>query len=108
MATALPLITKAPFISKHDKDKPGSVQVIWMLQPLTGLQHMEITASGFTDYSGAIMMGLKGWKNFKDAAGAEVEFSFENIARIPALYLQDIAFEILKRSSLDEEKTKNS
>lgn len=109
MPTALPSIVKSPYVSKLEKDKPKEEQTTWMLQPLNGLQHMQVSSGVFgVDYSGALAVGLTGWENFKDENGVEIEFSNENISRVPALYLQDIALEILKRSEMKDEKVKNS
>jgi len=108
MPAALPSIVKSPYVSKLEKDTPKEDQTTWMLQPLNGLQRMEISSMGFTDYTAALMLGLVGWENFKDENGVEMEFTTENMKRVPALYLQDIALELIKRSDLDEEKIKNS
>ena len=109
MATALPLITQAPYVSGLEEDKPDNEKTTWTLEPLNGLQVMQTTSNVFaTDYHSILMLGLKGWQNFTDGDGKEIPFSAENIKRIPAPYLQDIAIEILNRSELKDEQIKNS
>ncbi len=69
-----------------------------------------------------IRFGVKGWKNFKDVAGFDVEFkteektfpiigkrtvmSDESISRIPSKYILELSIEIITNNTLTEEDKK--
>lgn len=104
MAKAIDLLVKKEYVSEADTDEE---KTIWLLNTLSGLQFMQCTSNGFVDHEMIIRLGLSGWLNFHDFAGNEIEFSAENINRIPALILQDISFEIQGMSGLMGEERKN-
>lgn len=105
MAKAIELVVGKEFKSDSDKD---DLQTTWVLRTLTGVEFMRCTSGGFVDHEMIINLGLTGWKDFPDSDGKEIEFSIENIGRIPPLILQDISFEIQTMSSLGGEERKNS
>jgi len=93
----------------------------FLYKPLSGvefetcMQFIEILPGGGCAYVGdglshILSFGLKGWKNFKDADGNDVEFSRitkENIDRLPFEIVRYITNHIIKNSHItDDEKKK--
>jgi len=105
MAKAVDLVIDKEYISENDTDEKKTT---WIIRTLTGLEFMKCTAGGYVDHEMIIDLGLTGWKDFPDNEGVEIEYSIENIGRIPPLLLQDISFEIQMLSSLGESERKNS
>lgn len=105
MAKAIELVVDKEFVSKHDNDE---IKTTWIIRTLTGIEFMRCTASGYVDYEMTIMLGLVGWKDFNNEDGSPIEFSKENIGRIPPLILQDISFQIQSLSSMGDDERKNS
>ena len=105
MAKAIELVVGKEFKSDSDKD---DLQTTWILRTLTGVEFMRCTSNGYVNHEMIINLGLTGWKDFPGVDCKEIEFSIENIGRIPPLILQDISFEIQTMSSLGGEERKNS
>ena len=77
----------------------------------------EVTISVFTGTQSleSLRAGLRGWKNFCDAKGNEIEFvadkkgipKDETLSLIPADIRQELSSEILSRSRVTESERKN-
>jgi len=108
MATTLPSITRAPYVLERERKKPEADRTTFTLQPLDGLQSLDVNSLGYVNYRLALTIGLKDWSNLKDESGQLVKFSIDNFSKVQPEDLLDIACEIIERSSLSEEQRKNS
>lgn len=77
--------------------------------------HLRTTLGGYIDFTAkglrvALELGLLDWMNFRDLAeGTEVPFSIANAYnRLPYNALEDIAYQIITRSSVPESARKKS
>ena len=104
MAKALALV--ADYEYQSDKD-PDEVKTTWILRSLTSFEFMQCCGNGVVDDAMFVRTGLVGWRDFVDAAGEEIEFSVENMGRIPPLIVQDLSFKIQNISVLSEDDRKN-
>ena len=90
--------------SEREEESPTRFKI----QPLNGLQHMEVLGDLYKSGPfNAIRYGLVGWENFNDENGKPINFSLENVKRVPPVYLSEISTEIINRSELGEAATKN-
>ena len=90
--------------SEREEENPTRFKI----QPLNGLQHMEVLNDLYKSGPfNALRYGLVGWENFSDENGKEIKFSAKNIERIPPLLLSELSTEIVNRSELGEDATKN-
>jgi len=113
MATARKVLAPS-WETIHDTD--------WLLKPLTGLEMEEVREGitieddgsvtiGAKGCRAALYYGLKGWRNFKDEDGNEVEFvsaQLQNLERIPFESVQVLTITILGLSSVGDEDAKKS
>lgn len=104
MAKAIDLVADVEFQSPRDDD---DVKTTWILRSLTSFEFMRCTTRPDEMYERFVELGLIGWKDFNDCHGNPIEFSVENMDRIPPIVLQDISFEIQKLSVLTEDERKN-
>lgn len=131
MARALAL-TEFDFILESDLEAPEEERTTWRLRPLTFAEHAAIGRTELRqgkdetdtvvihDNLGtagkAVQAGLVGWKNFKDAEGAQIEFTRDSkTGKIPDRLMDEIkpfvvelSDEIFKRSTLTRTQAKNS
>jgi len=105
MAKAIELLIGKEYQADADTDE---LKTTWILRTLTGIEFMRCTAHGYVDHEMIIGLGLTGWQDFPDSEGKEINYSVENIGRIPPLILQEISFEIQTMSQLGESERKNS
>ena len=105
MVKAVELIIGKEFISEYDDDE---VKTKFLINTLKGKEFLRATMRGFVDIDYILDTGLVGWKDFYNEDGTPVEFSQENIDKVPPLILQDIAFAIQSLSTLEEDERKNS
>lgn len=105
MTKAIDILIDKEFISKIDKDE---IPTTWILRSMTGIEFLEVTAMGRVDHEKILNWCLTGWKKFIGSDGKEIEFSRENINRVPPIILQDISLEIQEMSAVSEKERKNS
>lgn len=110
-------IAKDWFTPEDQKNDPEPTR--YLLEPLDGVQfmnvaaHGEINAEGFftPNQTGRLMlvkMGLVGWEHFYDRdSGDELEFRPNRIKFVPGDHLIEIANEILSRAALEAAEAKN-
>ena len=113
MITALKKVSSSWYVPEQEKgiDNPTK----FLLRPLTPSQReecMEIGTNGLSiqpsQYKKVLSFGLVGWENFVDESGVDVSFNRGNFDLIPGTLRIELALEILMRSSLGEDETKNS
>lgn len=101
-----------------DDERDEAIQSQFKLQPLNGMQYIEIMSHGEALESGNFLVnhigrqlllkyGLVGWKNVEQVNGDPLPFSRNNIEMLPAAILAELGNEILTVSSLVEAERKN-
>ena len=105
MAKAIDMIVDSEFVSEYDDDE---VKTTWILRTLSGIEFLKCTSKGYVDHEMIIDLGLTGWRDFKDSNGHDIQFSQQDIIRIPPMILQDISFAIQNLATLGEDERKNS
>jgi len=103
------------FVPKSEKDDMNPAR--FEVRPLDGMQYMEVmneTSGTGVDLriSGrglklALQHGLVGWETVQDKDGKNIEFSRNEVNRLPPILLTELAAEILDISELGEEAIKN-
>lgn len=104
MAKAIEILIGKEIVSEYDTDE---VKTTWIIRSLSGFEFIEATKHGYVDHEYILTHGITGWKDFKDASGNPLEFSIENIARIPPVILQELSFAIQEMASIGESERKN-
>lgn len=113
-------ITGQPSITPYWYTPEGQDEPVtaFNLKPLTAREGAEVFSSiSFHGESGgatltyetsslAIKHGLIGWRNFFDREGKEIEFSKENINRLPPLVFLSVATVIINSTVFGEEEKK--
>ena len=113
--------TVREFVAPSDTKLPPEQQTTWLLGPLDVFDSAELADSYSTDPNKwasknvqMVRMALRGWRNFKDADGAEVPFiglggraSDEDMRKIPFSLVLELMveinnFETIKRSQVGE------
>ena len=101
--------------SEEDEEKPSKFKI----KPLNGEQFMEVVADSETDRSGdirlngrglklALRYGIIDWENIEKENGIPLKFSVHNLKLLPMEVLSDLASEIVNRSAMEDDETKNS
>ncbi len=105
---------------RETTDKNGSIIPVdlpedviptqFQIRPLTGLEYMEVVETpGMASLKKAFRYGLQGWRNLKDENGNDIEFDQVTAGSIlPARWIIAIGRRVVKISSFDGEKVKNS
>ncbi|MDH5394532.1 MAG: hypothetical protein OEY11_15210 [Gammaproteobacteria bacterium] len=106
MASVLASITQAPYVLERERELPDHEQTVFMLQPLDGLQYLDVMAGGFHNYRLALNLGLKGWSNYKDENKQNVPFSIEAFNGMASEDLLELSCEITDRTVLREAQKK--
>lgn len=108
-----PLAGLAPDWFTPESQKEDEKPTRFKIEPMDGLQYLELMNMGTVDEKGQFKPStagrkfmlsncLKGWENF-----GELEFNLENCRRIPPEILHELLNEIVIRSELDEGQEKN-
>ena len=115
MITAVDPRTQVRFVPESEKKKKAKTAFLYL--PMTELEKVNMaTVIGPGEGQGQmpetflarlVIEHLCGWENFKDSAGTELEFSGENVQRIPWIVILDIGADILKTSGFGEVERKN-
>lgn len=139
MVKAVDIDAVSDYICKEDRDLPKDQQTIFKVGVLDSLTMADISqmdvefnpeskekkiraniAGRELDY---VRHGLKGWENFKDATGQEIQARFDTVSRggrttktlhdsclrqIPAKVIKELAEAILDINELSERDEKNS
>lgn len=101
--------------SEAGESEPSKFQ----LQPLTGMQKMEVMCHGVatpdgmfrTDHDGQRLLlryGVTGWVNVHDEEGNPLEFTRQELEKLPMNILTELANEVLQRAVLQEVDRKKS
>jgi len=106
MATILASITKSPYVLERERELTENEQTVYMLQPLDGLQYLDVSAGGFLNYRLALELGLQGWSNLKDENKQDVTFVNGKSPDIKSEDLLELACEIIDRTKLRESQKK--
>ena len=100
--------------SEKDSEKPARFK----LKPLDGMQYVELCGEAkFTESGGmvptrkateiALKAALVDWENIDEANDRPLKFSPHNFKHLPAEILSELVNEILIRSTLTEDDSKN-
>lgn len=96
--------------SQEKEEKPTR----FMIRPLTPPERESVMEMGVMQfvihpgrYADVIRMGVSGWENMLDENNEPLEYKSSEHWRIPGDIRIDLALEILNRSRIEDEETKN-
>lgn len=104
MAKALKVFSEYEYVSPLDEDETPTT---WILRSLDAIEFQSTVESGDIKWEQYALLGITGWRNFPDSDGNEIEYSKENIGRIPPAILQDLEIKIQALSVMTEDEQKN-
>lgn len=119
MAIKATSVIKPDWYTPEDEKEEES-PTRFKLKPLDGIQYMDVMSEVAKNLDGDIQItgrglklvvkwGVVGWENFVDPdTGKEIKYSPHNMQRVPPLVLSELVSEILERSEIGEDQTKNS
>ena len=110
-----------PYILKEDREKDEEHQSVFQLKGLTNEQWDNLVPKMWgkntesinllgSSATKIVKMILKGWDNFKDENGDDIEFSqkmSDNLNRLSAGMRMEFALEAINRQQLTEDESKN-
>lgn len=111
MAVAINPNQRVSYVLDEDRSLPESERTEFVLRPITAGDFLAISKSpdGRPILADIAIVGICGWTNLRDEAGAQVAYSEEaKRARLLARWIPELASEVAKLSRLSRRDEKNS